>query len=210
MKFQYHLISIIFLITLLLVSIASCTSKFTPSSTTNPTQSSFSLSPTEMTPTEVQWQPDGAITSGEYLGSNNYDSYSIYWRSDGQYLYIGMTAKTNGWVSMALQPGSRMKDSDMVLGYVKDGKAEVQDLYCTDNLGSHPEDTELGGSDDILSFGGKEEGGFTTIEFKRSLNASDKYDISIIKGVNKIIWAYGLSDSLTIKHLTRGYGEINP
>ena len=86
---------------------------------------------------------------------------------------------------------------------------EVQDLYSTGDFGPHPLDSEIGGTDDIMEFGGREEGGFTTIEFKRSLTTIDKYDISIQKGVNRIIWAYGSSDSLTVKHSTRGYGEIN-
>ena len=97
----------------------------------------------------------------------------------------------------------------MIFGFVKDGRVEVQDQYSTGNFGPHPADTELGGTDDILEFGGKEEGGFTTIEFKRLLTTGDKYDISIQKGASKIIWAYGSSDSLTAKHSTRGYGEIN-
>jgi len=102
-----------------------------------------------------------------------------------------------------------MKDADMIFGFVKDGKVEVYDLYSTENFGPHPPDTELGGTDDILEYSGKEEGGFTTIEFKRPLNTDDEFDIPISKGINKIIWAYGSNDSLTVKHSTRGYGEIN-
>ena len=97
----------------------------------------------------------------------------------------------------------------MIFGFVKDGKVEVYDLYSTGNFGPHSLDTELGGTDDILNYNGKEEGGFTTIEFKRSLGTGDQYDIPIQKGVNKIIWAYGSNDSLMVKHSTRGYGEIN-
>lgn len=209
MKYCSVLISIILLITLLLISVAGCTSASVPGSTTNPAQSSSPTS-TQTMSSEVQWQPDGIITPGEYFGSNNYGAYTVHWRSDEAYVYIGMTAKTNGWVSLALQPTSRMKDSDMLLGFVKDGKAEVMDLYCTDNFGSHPEDTELGGSNDIISFGGKEEDGFTIIEIKRLLNTGDKYDISVQKGVNKILWAYGSSDNPASKHTSRGYGEIKP
>jgi len=158
---------------------------------------------------EEEWSADGIIRVREYHGSNNYGDYTIHWLSDEQYIYIGMTAKTNGWIAMAVQPGSRMKDADMVFGFVINGKVEVYDLYSTGNFGPHPPDAELGGTDDILVYGGKEEGGFTTIEFKRRLNTGDKYDISISKGVNKIIWAYGSNDSLAVKHSTRGYGEIN-
>ncbi len=168
-----------------------------------------SQTPMPTPPLEEEWSSDGIIKVREYRGSNNYGDYTIHWRSDEQYIYIGMNAKTNGWIAMAVQPGSRMKDADMIFGFVKDGKVEVYDLYSTGNFGPHPPDTELGGTDDILEYSGKEEGGFTTIEFKRLLNTDDEFDIPISKGVNKIIWAYGSNDSLTVKHSTRGYGEIN-
>jgi len=148
------------------------------------------------------------IKEGEYTGSNKYGDYTVFWRNDGQYVYIGMTAKTTGWVAMAVQPGSKMKDADMVMGLVKDGKAEIDDLYSAGDFGPHVSDTELGGNDDIVTYGGKEEGGFTTIEFKRLMSTGDKNDIDLTKGVNKIIWAYGSDDNPAAKHSVRGYGEI--
>jgi hypothetical protein len=102
-----------------------------------------------------------------------------------------------------------MKDSDMILGFVKDGEAIVYDLYSTGNFGPHPPDTELGGSNDILDFGGSEKEGYTIIEFKRELNTGDKYDIQFSKGKIKIIWAYGSGDNLDLKHSARGYGELD-
>jgi len=202
MRYRFLLVGIL----LFLALFTGCTSTSAPDST--PIEIPSSL-PTPTPPLTEEWSADGIIKVREYHGSNNYGDYTIHWRSDEQYIYIGMTAKTDGWVAMALQPGSRMKDADMVFGFVKDGSVEVQDLYSTSDFGPHPPDSELGGTDDILAFGGREEGGFTTIEFKRALTATDKYDISIQKGVNRIIWAYGSSDSLAIKHSTRGYGEIN-
>jgi len=198
MRYRFLLVGIL----LFLVFVTSCTPSSAPDS--EPTQI-----PTPTPPLTEEWSPDGIIKVREYYGSNNYGDYTIHWRSDEQYIYIGMTAKTDGWVAMAIQPGSRMKDADMVFGFVKNGAVEVQDLYSTGNFGPHLADIELGGTDDILAFGGREEGGFTTIEFKRSFTTTDEYDISIQKGVNRIIWAYGSSDSLTVKHSTRGYGEIN-
>jgi hypothetical protein len=202
MRYIFLLVGIL----LYLVFVTSCTPSSAPDSAPTQIPSSPTTSPPSLT---EDWSADGIIKVREYHGSNNYGDYTIHWRSDEQYIHIGIIAKTNGWVAMALQPGSRMKDADMVLGFVKDGTVEVQDLYSTGDFGPHPLDSELGGTDDILEFGGREEGGFTTIEFKRSLTTMDKYDISIQKGVNRIIWAYGSSDSLTVKHSTRGYGEIN-
>jgi len=158
---------------------------------------------------EVEWAADGVLGDMEYLGEMSYGNYEIRWLSDDQYVYIGIRAKTTGWVAVGIKPTSAMKDADMIFGFVKDGVITLSDQFSTGTYGPHSPDTELGGTDDILAFGGREEGGFTTIEFKRSLTTTDKYDISIQKGVNRIIWAYGSSDSSAVKHSTRGYGEIN-
>jgi hypothetical protein len=122
---------------------------------------------------------------------------------------MGIQAKTNGFVAMAVQPGSRMKDADMVFGFVKNGETTILDLFSTGDFGPHPPDTELGGTNDILQFGGSEQGGFTTIEFKRKLVTGDKYDNPVSKGANKIMWSYGSTDEFNQKHTNRGYGEIN-
>ena len=97
----------------------------------------------------------------------------------------------------------------MVFGFVEDSETNIYDLFSTGAYGPHHPDTELGGTDDILEFAGKEEGEFITIEFKRLLNTGDEYDNELSKGVNQIIWAYGPGDQLALKHTSRGYGEIN-
>jgi hypothetical protein len=97
----------------------------------------------------------------------------------------------------------------MILGLVKDGTAELHDQYSTGNYGPHRDDTVLGGTDDIIEFGGKEDDGFTMVEFKRKLDTGDTYDLPLSTGANKIIWAYGSQDSMEAKHSSRGYGEID-
>jgi hypothetical protein len=193
----------------LLPAIAGCSSSIT--NTAKPSFSPAASSTIEKTQVfMIEWLPDGIIKTGEYSSSNTWENYSISWRSDDKYLYIGMTAKTNGWVSMALASSSGMKNADMLLGFVTDGKAEIKDLYCTDNLGTHPEDTTIGGSYDVMASGGREEGGFTTIEFKRLLNTGDSRDVPFQPGVNNILWSYSSGDSLGLKHTSRGTGEIGP
>ncbi|MBM3133311.1 MAG: hypothetical protein FJZ95_09830, partial [Chloroflexi bacterium] len=156
----------------------------------------------------ADWSADGIITEGEYAGSESRGAYAVFWRSDGQYIYVGMRAQTDGFVAVAIQPGSRMKNADIVFGFVKDGRPEVYDLFSTGAFGPHPQDTELGGTNDILEFGGSEGDGVTTIEFKRKLSTGDERDNGLSPGVNQILWSYGSDDSLTQRHTNRGYGEI--
>lgn len=170
--------------------------------------------PTTPTPAEpepettARWFADGIIEAYEYLGEMAYGDFEIHWRSDEQDVYIGMKAKTSGWISIAFQPGSRMRNADMVLGFVKNGETTVLDLFSTGDFGPHSPDDELGGTQNILEYGGSEDNEFTIVEFKRALNTGDSYDVEVSFGENKIIWAYSSSDDIMQKHTNRGYGEI--
>lgn len=163
---------------------------------------------TTMRPTAT-WTADGVISSGEYASTNTYGDYRISWKSDEKYVYIGLSVKTTGWVAMGIQPGLMMKDADIVLGDVSDGKVTVDDQYSTGNFGPHVSDDQLGGTNDILEPGGKEIAGYTIIEFKRALDTGDKYDHPLVKGTNKIIWSYGSDDQAEVQHVNRGYGELD-
>jgi hypothetical protein len=158
---------------------------------------------------EVKWAADGVLGDMEYLGEMSYGNYEIRWLADDQYIYIGIKAKTTGWVAIGFEPSSGMKDADMVFGFVQSGKTIISDQFSTGTYGPHSPDTELGGTDDILESGGKEEGGFTIIEFKRTLDTGDRYDKALAEGAIKIIWAYGPDDEITKKHAVRGDGEIS-
>ena len=165
--------------------------------------------PTPTIPKPVElWSADGIIKVGEYTSDVQYGDYQIFWWSDDQYAYIGLRAKTNGFVAVGIQPGSRMENADMIFGYVEAGETTIMDMFSTGDFGPHPPDTELGGTNDIIEYGGSEVDGLTTIEFKRPLSTGDKYDNPLSKGINKIIWSYGSADEIEQKHIARGYGEI--
>lgn len=80
------------------------------------------------------------------------------------------------------------------------------------NLRPASSDTKLGGgSDDILEKAGREENGYTVIEFKRKLNTGgDKYDKVLTPGKTvKFIYAMADSDDFTAKHnIAKGYGKL--
>lgn len=159
-------------------------------------------------PELVEWNGDGIFSDNEYLGEMKYGSFEIRWRSDGDYLYLGITADTSGWISVGFEPSVAMKDADMIFGAVADGTVIVSDQYSTGSFGPHSADSELGGSDDVLEYGGTESGGTTTIEVKRRLNTGDAYDYVFAGGTVNIIWGYSSSDDFTRQHSNRGSGEI--
>lgn len=161
-------------------------------------------------PPGVAWEADGVITPGEYTGVQVYGNYEIHWTRDEEHIYVGMRAKTGGWVAVGFDatPGAGMADADMVLGVVNCCGVTISDEFGTGPT-THRPDTELGGTDDILEFGGMEQEGWTTIEFKRALDTGDPYDAVLAEGTITIIWAYSASKSLTAYHsANRGYGEI--
>ncbi len=162
------------------------------------------------TSVEVVWQPDGIISPDEYFFTRVLDdgNYEISYRTDERHLYVGLKVKTTGWVAVGIQPvmENQMLDADIVFSYNTADTVMVSDQFGINY--SHLPDTELGGTDDILEFGGKEEDGFTVIEFKRAMITGDKYDIPLVEGVQTIIWAYGLHDNME-KHIAVGFIEIN-
>ncbi|MEI7616301.1 MAG: PQQ-binding-like beta-propeller repeat protein, partial [Actinomycetota bacterium] len=145
------------------------------------TQASIAAKPS------LEFKADGVISDGEYTGKQTYDNgnYEISWFSDEKDMIIGVKAKTKGFIAMAVQPNKTMKDADIIIGYVKDGKVNADDEFSTGNFGPHSPDIDLGGKNDITIFGGKEDGEYTVIEFKRSLDTKDKYDNSLKPGSNQ-------------------------
>ncbi len=173
-------------------------------------QASSPTAPT-MTPA-VEWKPDGKVSEGEYQGEVELAGgrFRVYWRSDGEYLYMALVGETEGWVAIGFEPTVRMKDADMVIGWVKGGKAYVVDAFSTGETGPHPPDTKIGGSNDILAYGGSEGNGVTVIEFKRKLDTGDKYDKPLVPGRTvKFLFAMADSDQFTKKHnVAKGSGQF--
>ena len=158
--------------------------------------------------TAMKWVADGVISADEYAQTKTYGDFSISWSNDSDYIYIGLKAKTAGWVAVGLGPETFMKNADIIMCSVKDGALTIADTFSTGEFGPHPPDTQLGGTDDILASAGKFDNGYITVEFKRKLDTGDKFDKPLVKGINKIIWAYANEPVLTIKHSSRGPGEI--
>jgi len=158
-----------------------------------------------------EWKPDGLVGMNEYSNSivlhgARSQGYSggdleVSWKIDSQYLYMALNGSTNGWISVGFEPSEWMKDADIIMGSVVDGKPVVLDEYSTGNYGPHMNDTELGGTNDILEFGGMEKGGFEVVEFKRKLNTGDRFDKAFAPGQEiSMIWALADSVDFQIKH----------
>ena len=55
------------------------------------------------------------------------------WKIDGANLHVRLSAKTTGWVAVGFDSTSAMKDANLIIGYVKDGRAVLRDDFGPDS-----------------------------------------------------------------------------
>lgn len=190
----------------------------TPASTPEPEMATDTPEPPAPTPTHAMsmddngmtWQPDGMVTDGEYTDQVEIAGVTFAWTTDNAFLYGAMWAKTKGWVAVGFDPTNRMQGANYIFGYVQDGEVSIADMFGVKPAGpgSHPPDTTLGGTDDIVMSGGSEKDGVTLIEFKIPLDSGDANDTVLSPGKHMIIAAYGPTDDFGTIHTNRGGGEI--
>ena len=157
---------------------------------------------------------DGVISEGEYHfeASFNEGKFVIYWRIEGDHIYMALSARTTGWVSLGIEPTVKMKDADMIIGWVSEGgEAHLLDCFSTGDYGPHPPDTTLGGTDDLPDYGGSEWNGRTILEFRRLIKTADGFDQEFkLDGPMEIIWAVGDDDDYSSGHAgERGSGTLD-
>lgn len=155
---------------------------------------------------------DGVIGEEEYEHSESLDNgnYQLFWTILEDSISIGLQGKTTGWVGIGLKPSMMMKDADIILAGIADEETYWVDSFSTGNFGPHPEDTELGGTDDVQNLTVTEKEGVTTVEFARKLDTGDAYDAVLTPGEEvSFIWAMATSDDPTFKHDTpKGKGTV--
>ena len=158
------------------------------------------------------WVPDGLIGEGEYRHSTEVEGITFHWVKDGEHLYAAVAAETAGWVAVGFDPDMQMPGANIIFGHVKDRTASIEDMFgIRPNMpDAHPSDEQQGGTNDVLEYAGREEGGLTVIEFKIPLDSGDRYDKPLSRGASyPIILAMGPGDDFDVYHGGgRTYGEI--
>lgn len=156
-----------------------------------------------------QWSADGVIGAEEYSDTTTIGAVTLWWRHDGQYLYLAAQARTRGWLAVGLDPEDRMKGASYIIA-AHDGGARIADAFGTAPTGAqHPADTTLGGTDDIVAYAVVEEDGITRFEAQIPLDSGDPYDKSLQPGQTyPVIVAMGTADAFTASHSFRGAGSI--
>ncbi|XP_033106239.1 DBH-like monooxygenase protein 1 homolog [Anneissia japonica] len=122
------------------------------------------------------------VLSGEY-------NFVLKWRVDGDYIFLEISADTNGYLAIGFSENGGMPGADIVAGWVKSGDVFLSDRHAT--AYSKPDADK---SDDYELLYGYEEGGKTTIGFKRKLETCDTDDYVISTDTSRIIWALNDKD----------------
>lgn len=135
---------------------------------------------------------------------------TLQWKVEGETLKVKVSAPTTGWVAAGFDPARLMKGANIIIGYVKDGKAVIRDDFGSGMM-SHQSDLDLKGKDNVADPAGKEENGATEIGFTIPLNSGDDKDKPLVVGKTyKVILAAGANDAddFTTRHKKIGGVEI--
>jgi len=177
----------------------------TESETPEPVQTESAVLPE---PAPV-WAPDGTIRPGEYAHSTSLIDVTIHWFNDANVLRVGLESPANGYVSIGFDPEDRMEGANYIVAYVEEGEVYIRDDFGIGPT-SHAADTDRGGTDNILSYGGTEWADHTVVEFSIPLDSGDAQDKALRPGwTYDILVAYhDLLDGFSGRHSRRGSGQI--
>jgi len=141
------------------------------------------------------------LDAAEYQHSLTVDKMTFDWSVAGENLAIKLSAPTTGWVAIGFHPTDMMKDANIILGMVKDGKVEISDDFGTQPT-QHTPDAKRDGQENVTVVGGTETGNTTTLEFSIPLNSGDANDGAIDPKADTVVMlAYGPDrDSAKLKH----------
>eukprot|EP00026_Physarum_polycephalum_P006528 Phypoly_transcript_06576.p1 GENE.Phypoly_transcript_06576~~Phypoly_transcript_06576.p1 ORF type:complete len:551 (+),score=51.01 Phypoly_transcript_06576:87-1739(+) len=133
--------------------------------------------------------------------------YSIFWNVDegAQKLHLALKVQTTGWVGFGfgeLTSGS-MPGADIVIGQVQQGIGSISDRYS--EAYSLPKEDSC---QDWILVASEESEGFTILELARALDTQDAQDRIITPGLNKILIAFGESDTVSYHSVNRQTSEI--
>jgi hypothetical protein len=167
--------------------------------------------PEEEAPGEYPSKLLAGAELGDYSHGIAVGDMHFLWTPREDSLDIKLEAPTKGWVSIGFNPetGRTMKGANLILGFVRAGKAEVVDHYGT-MKDKHKDDDKIGGQTNISNVSGSEVNGKTEIAFTIPLDSADAKDAALsLDGDSIVLMAYGKSDRIVLKHKFRAILSLN-
>lgn len=151
----------------------------------------------------------GAVHASDYAHRVEAGEVTVAWTLEGDQIHMELSAETEGWVSIGIDPEDAMGGADIIIGAVKNSKVRIEDHFA-DRKRGHSPDEKLGGENNVMNPAGIEENGVTTISFTRSAAAAEKWDKPVnTSGMTRVMVAYGSRDSLGLSHQYRAVYDID-
>lgn len=141
-----------------------------------------------------------AAMAADFEHSIDLKKLQFFWTVEGDSLRVRLVGKTTGWVAVGFNATSKMRNANIIIGYVKKGKVYISDEYGTSKT-QHKSDKRLKGKANIEATSGTEKNGVTTLDFTIPLDSGDKYDGVIDSNAKtRVIVAMGKRDSFKLGH----------
>lgn len=151
----------------------------------------------------------GAIWASDHTHRVAAGEVTVAWTLEEDQIHMELSAETEGWVSVGIDPEDAMGGADIIIGAVKNGKVRIEDHYA-DRKRGHSADEKLGGENHVMNQEGKEKDGVTTISFTRSVAAAEQWDKPFnTSGKTRVMVAHGSRDSFVATHRYRAVYDID-
>ncbi|CAF5067245.1 unnamed protein product [Rotaria magnacalcarata] len=117
-------------------------------------------------------------TSYQFSIELEHNIADLWWTVDEnrQEITFELHIKTTGWIALGISPAGGMKGADIGLGWIDStGQVHFQDRYAYDFARPVIDNTTT----DWSAIKGREQNGWTAIQFKRFLDTCDSMDVPI-------------------------------
>lgn len=144
------------------------------------------------TPKEVAPQAPGSVSrTADGFKQIEQDGFTLAWKiHDGQ-IDVRTSYATNGWVGVGFGKTGAMEGSHIIIGFVLDGKAVIEDHFGVGGT-QHLAQDQIGAKDSLTARSGTFADGKTTIGFSMPLNTGNPNDPVLVEGESyKVILATG-------------------
>ncbi len=149
----------------------------------------------------------GIAGAGDWKTVDSGD-FHLEWMVDGDNLNVKVSTETEGWVAVGFNPSKKMKDANIIIGFVENGTVTIEDHFGNGQI-SHRSDIALGGSDDVSNKAGTEVNGVTELSFTIPMDSGEQDDRALMEGETyKVIFASNRKDKITAKHNRRSSAMI--
>lgn len=128
---------------------------------------------------------------------------TVNWQIEGERLRLTMSAPTRGWVAIGFNDREGLAGTNLIMGCVKEGKAEVSDRYIVAS-GDHRSIVGMGGTAATQLVSGRETGDSTTLEFTLPLRAPDRWHHDLKTGkIYYLLMAFSRDDDFAHHSMMR-------